>query len=152
MSAVGRACFSVSTPPIAAEFLNSTQTRSHCFFSFVTCVDAHKVTRVIVAMNPFSPGVAMLLAVLGGFTNALKAYTGVGCELPSPFSLVLFEIEAPNSFLCAVARCICCYPSKQKCRGYRSTAAAVCVCVCVCVCMCVCMCVYVYVCECARVL
>jgi hypothetical protein len=35
--------------------------------------------------NAFSPSVALLLAVLGGFTNALKAYTGIGClSLPSP--------------------------------------------------------------------
>jgi len=36
-------------------------------------------------LQEFSPSVAMLLGALAAFTNALKAYTGVG--IPSPTTM-----------------------------------------------------------------
>ena len=67
-----------------------------------------------MAENAFSPAVALLLAVLGGFTNALKAYTGIGGNpfrsekaTPSPFPVKPLESIScprhPSYLLCFVA-------------------------------------------------
>jgi len=48
-----------------------------------TCLFA--ANTLAAPLQEFSPSVAMLLGALAAFTNALKAYTGVG--IPSPTTM-----------------------------------------------------------------